>query len=811
MEGELYRLPGRRSKRRRIWAATALGMLFAAAAGSWTASQWIAHGRAYGQELGPVLFELGPSGARPLLAAAAVLVAAWAVGWCSRWRSPVWWGCLAGAALLAAAAQLPVYRPDGVWWWSRTGLADGGLLAAASGAGAAVFAILGGYVGACSRRALALAPKGGETHGSAHYADRTEVAAAGFLNEVEDGVVLGSFEGRRLLSLKDQHVLLFSPPGAGKSTALAVPTLLTWRGSVFVLDAKAELFRLTAGYRQHVLGNEVCRMDFTASSSERAPGERPVRFNPLLTITKGDREVAEAQAVAELLAGPREQGGGDAFWHERAQELLVALMLHTLYVEQRPTLARCRERLREGPIAELLAEMILTEHDPKGGQGWSDVVRGGVRVHPEVAGTARSLLGMAEQTRSGVIAHVEQALRLFGDPRLAENTATSDATASDLMDRKKPVSLYLTLPGGEVDRLEPMLRLVLSQWLRELLNRQVATDPEELPYRHRLLLLLDEFPLFGKMKFLEKAGAALRGYGIQLYVIVQSVTQLKAIYGQQETISGICPIHLTMGATDLETAKRISERLGKVTVETERASVATAGPSRKTLSEAEHGRPLLAPDEVARLPEDRLLVLPLGHAPILGERVPYFRDPEMARRVATGSTTPVGLSRFGHDWNHWTEHRSRLPSPDRIKKFLVEWRRSGEMVVEESEAGRVERQIAGGRPRPAGGRGRAGPKARDPSAGPVEEGEGVGDELEASAALVDVDLAAGEDGVALGMFLGDELGAIGDELDEEAPRPPEVAVGFDMQGGPDQVSPPLGDGTVEQVTEKDELSHGVLS
>ena len=60
-------------------------------------------------------------------------------------------------------------------------------------------------------------------------------------------------------------------------------------------------------------------------------------------------------------------------------------------------------------------------------------------THPEVAGTARSLLGMAEETRSGIIAHVEQALRLFGDPRLAENTSTSDITASDLMDRERPV------------------------------------------------------------------------------------------------------------------------------------------------------------------------------------------------------------------------------------------------------------------------------------------------------------------------------------------------------------------------------------
>ncbi len=686
MEGELYQLPGRRSKRRQIWAATAAGMLAAATAGSWVATQWIASVKGYGEELGPALFHLGPGTSRPLLAAVAVLVAVWALGWSFGRTGLAWWGWLTVATVLGILALVPVHRPDGAWRWVHAGLVEQPARDASAIAGATAFAVLGLWIGAWSRQSLARVPKAGETHGSAHYATAAEVAATGFLTRVEDGVVLGSYDGQRLKCLKDQHVLLFSPPGAGKSTALAVPTLLTWRGSVFVLDAKSELFGLTAAYRQQALGQEVSRMDFTASLSGEKGDPGVARFNPLLTIPRGEREVPEAQAVAELLVGPDKGGGGDSFWRDRAQELLVALMLHTLYAEREPTLKRCRERLREGPINQLLAEMILTEHDTPVDQGWLDADGVGTLIHPEVAGTARSLLGMAEETRSGVIAHVEQALRLFGDPRLAENTSTSDVTASDLMDRERPVSLYLTLPGGEVDRLEPMLRLVLSQWLRERLNREVAVDPEKPPYRHRLLLLLDEFPLFGKLKFLEKAGAALRGYGIQLYVIVQSVTQLKAIYGNHETISGICPIHLTMGATDLETAKRISERLGKVTVETERSSVATAGPSRTTLSENEHGRPLLAPDEVARLPEDRLLVLPLGHAPILGQRVPYFRDQEMRRRVASGRAGGVRLERFGHDWGHWTEQRAQRPSDVEIAAFLVQWKRTGKM--ERLEAGR---------------------------------------------------------------------------------------------------------------------------
>ncbi len=135
----------------------------------------------------------------------------------------------------------------------------------------------------------------------------------------------------------------------------------------------------------------------------------------------------------------------------------------------------------------------------------------------------------------------------------------------------------------------------------------------------------------------------------------------------------------------------------KITVETERSSVATAGPSRKTLSEAEHGRPLLAPDEVARLPEDRLLVLPLGHAPILGQRVPYFRDPEMASRVEAGAGEEVHLARFAHDWSCWTERRVQRPEREEISKFLGQWKRTG--VTRAPEKGGMEEVGVGG-PRP---------------------------------------------------------------------------------------------------------------
>lgn len=265
MDGELYRLPGRRSERRRIWVLTALGLLLAGISGSWVATQWIAHTHEEARGFEAPLLDLGPSEAQGLLAASAAPVIVWAVAWARSRSGPGTWGWLILALIMVAVASLPVYRPDGAWRWARAGKVPEPLIGSAAASGLATFSVLALWIGCWSRQALGRVPKAGETHGSAHYATTSEVAATGFLSPVEDGVVLGCYQGRRLRCLKDQHVLLFSPPGAGKSTALAVPTLLTWRSSVFVLDAKGELFDLTAGYRQHSLGQKVCRMDFTLS------------------------------------------------------------------------------------------------------------------------------------------------------------------------------------------------------------------------------------------------------------------------------------------------------------------------------------------------------------------------------------------------------------------------------------------------------------------------------------------------------------------------------------------------------------------
>ena len=142
-----------------------------------------------------------------------------------------------------------------------------------------------------------------------------------------------------------------------------------------------------------------------------------------------------------------------------------AVILHVLYAEplQRKNLAVVREKLRD--LRHTAEEMRTTLHrrNPE-----TDVPE----VHPEVLHAAESFLAGEERLQSGIKATAESFFGLFADPIVAEKTATSDFRIADLMCGDKPVTLYLQPPPSDAQRLMPLMRLVLNQIARALMESQ---------------------------------------------------------------------------------------------------------------------------------------------------------------------------------------------------------------------------------------------------------------------------------------------------------------------------------------------------
>jgi type IV secretion system protein VirD4 len=195
------------------------------------------------------------------------------------------------------------------------------------------------------------------------------------------------------------------------------------------------------------------------------------------------------------------------------------------------------------------------------------------------------------------------------------------------------------------------MRLIINQLVRVLLRPEIAfKDGRPLPpHQRRLLLMLDEFPSYGRLEVFQEALAYIAGYGIKAYLIMQDIAQLWGAYGRDECIISNCHVRVAYAPNKVETAEWLARMVGTSTVVKE--DITTSGGRfamvLQNVSKTYHevSRPLATPDEIMRLkspvkdagdvivePGD-MLAFVAGHAPIYGTQSLYFRDPVFIERV----------------------------------------------------------------------------------------------------------------------------------------------------------------------------------
>ncbi len=536
--------------------------------------------------------------------------------------SGVWGATQWTAAALGYQARLgapwfeflgtPVYHPWRLfeWWFVFDAYAPdvfnvGGSIAACSSLLALVVAI--GMAIWRARQARRVT-----TYGSARWADADEVLKAGLTQPA--GVFLGQFDDQYLRHEGPEHVLTFAPTRSGKGVGLVVPTLLSWPASAVIHDIKGENWSLTAGWRSRFSHCLLFNPTDLASAA----------YNPLLEVRRGAHEVRDVQNIADILVDPEGALERRNHWEKTSHALLVGAILHVLYAGQDKTLRGVANFLSDPACTfELtLHRMMTTPHL-------------GDAPHPVVASAAREVLNKSDNERSGVLSTAMSFLGLYRDPTVAEVTSRCDWRIADLISAEHPVSLYLVVPPSDISRTKPLIRLILNQVGRRLTESLDGSDGIE--RRHKLLLMLDEFPALGRLDFFETALAFMAGYGLRAFLISQSLNQIDKAYGQNHSILDNCHVRVTFATNDERTAKRISETLGTATEL--RAQRNYAGHrlapwlGHLMVSRQETARPLLTPGEVMQLPSDEAVVMLSGLAPIRAKKLRYFTDTNFQSRV----------------------------------------------------------------------------------------------------------------------------------------------------------------------------------
>lgn len=490
-----------------------------------------------------------------------------------------------------------------------------------------------------------------DLHGSSRWASEEDIRNAGLIGSTEPGVICGGWKNLKdnkdyfLTHSGPEHILVVAPTRSGKGVSLIIPSLLTYGSSVFVLDIKGENYLATAGWREENIG-PVLRFEPTDNTGTSAC------FNPLLEIPFGtDYEVADIQKLAQIMIDPDGNSKGDQkHWTTTGASMLAGAILYELHTKADnnmvPTLLDVRRGLSYGETRPMLCGWQEYAREKSEGEGENAALS-------LLAEIAASMLRKEDKELSSVLSTAAAALSLWEDPIICKNTSTSTFNISSLVNHEKPVSLYLVVPPSDLIRLVPLLRLFVTQMIHKLTNKMKREGKRIIsPHRHKLLLMLDEFPQLKQLEVVEKALAQMAGYGLKAYIITQSYTQLTDVYGKDETVSANCAIHICFAPNDENTAKIISDKCGKTTalqgsgqISGKRWALGPFGKNQESISYTPVERPLLYPDEVRRLRPPKkdfkgriktpgaVLILVAGVLPIFGTQTLFFKNTEFLRRT----------------------------------------------------------------------------------------------------------------------------------------------------------------------------------
>ena len=438
--------------------------------------------------------------------------------------------------------------------------------------------------------------------GSAAWSTKRALKRAGLFDG--QGVILGRVGGTLLRLKTDKHLLTLAPNRAGKGVSAILPNLLTWPGSVLVIDPKGENAIVTARRRRE-MGQRVHVLD-----PWEITGIGGACFNPLLTLRPDSPDLVEDVALlADALVMPATKAE-DEFWTGEARSLLGGLIMHIVTTElpEHRHLSRLRALLTlgEAEFADLLDDM-LDNHAAFG----------------LVARTAQRLLQKTERERSGVISTAQAQTHFLDSPRMHAVLSASSFTLADL--KARPTSLYLVLPADRLDTHGRWLRLIVALAISALTR-------DRTPPPHPVLCVLDEFAALGRLQVVETAIGLLAGFGALLWPILQDLSQLQDLYPQRwRSFIANSGVVQAFGVNDLGTAEYLSKMLGQRTVTVRQHSRTGHGnQQRGSENYGATGRALLMPQEILRLPPDKEILLVAGKPPILADRVSYFKDGEFA-------------------------------------------------------------------------------------------------------------------------------------------------------------------------------------
>jgi type IV secretion system protein VirD4 len=467
--------------------------------------------------------------------------------------------------------------------------------------------------------------KGGMILGQSN---RAEVSASYDL-EKQSVVLHLKKPSRKIIQAGIYNTALAAPTRAGKGVSSGIPTMVSYSGSIIVLDFKGENFNLTSGFRSRF--GRVYRWAPT--------GESGHHFNPMMEIRGGDDAFSDANLIADILTTPASGVSNSSSEHftTAARDFLTAVILHCLCSDwKNKSLPGCREFLAQTDPADpennkyIYDLMINSDH-------------GDPAIHQAILEGAGAQRKRPDDEGGSVLSTVNNALAVFADARIKRNTANSEFYIDEFVETKVPITLYLTIQYSDVQRISPLIRMFIMLFSRRFTSGE--TQATNRKFKVPLLFILDEFDKLGKMEELHMNMGIHNGFGIHYFLIFQSINQLNSIYGKDHSFLAHCrnSIFYAPGAGELESAKIISEICGRESISKANISYSgnrgALGFNNASISAQDQERNLINADEIMKLPLDQFILLCQGKPPYIGKKNVYYEDPVFKARMFPAAFT----------------------------------------------------------------------------------------------------------------------------------------------------------------------------
>ena len=460
----------------------------------------------------------------------------------------------------------------------------------------------------------------GEEYGSARWGTAKDIAP--YIDPNFDNNILLTQTERLTMNnrpkdpktARNKNVLVIGGSGSGKTRFFVKPNLMQcvskdYPTSFVITDPKGSLIGevgqllIRSGYRVKVLNT----INFSKS----------MRYNPFRYI-HSEKDILKL--VNTLICNTKGEGEKSAedFW-VKSERLLYSALIGYIWYEAPD------EEMNFATLLEMINASEAREDDPEFQSPVDLMFERLEEKDPEhfAVRQYKKFLLSAGKTRSSILISCGARLAPFDIRELRELLETDEMELDTLGDRK--TALFVIISDTD-DTFNFVVSILYTQLFNLLCDKADDVYGGRLPVHVRCLL--DEFANIGQIPKFEKLIATIRSREISASIILQSQSQLKAIYKDNaDTIVGNCDTTLFLGGKEKTTLKEMSELLGKETIDSFNTSETRGRELSHGLNYQKLGKELMTQDEIAVMDGGKCILQLRGVRPFFSDKFDITKHP----------------------------------------------------------------------------------------------------------------------------------------------------------------------------------------